>query len=353
VLAHSPQTGRFGEIDPLADRSDFSSTFEYAGDNPILMNDPTGLFRRYEQDPTLSSTAINNMNPGFGSPSIDEINSITGYDSDLGADAGKENDAIYKGSGVYQLPNGDYVDQISAFNYAVGMYGGSYASFDQDYGRLIFSIFKDGENGNPPLLVTKTEYNYKQNNGEDSYETDQYEGKAALDYGTINDPYTYTGTSTEDIVDGMNLRFMTGPINAEWSIGNQLSMDRFGEVNDWVGTAAGAVENLGSGGIARASRILGWASVGVGAVMDLKGMIIYKHNPNAPDAVSPVHAGLNTTMGLVAMWGGPVGWTVSGIYFTVQSTIGWDQAMQGVEMMDKSKMQLINSGIMTYSDFKY
>jgi hypothetical protein len=52
------------------------------------MDDPTGLFRHYEQDPTLQSTAPNNMNPGFGSPSIDEINSITGYNSDWGADEG-------------------------------------------------------------------------------------------------------------------------------------------------------------------------------------------------------------------------------------------------------------------------
>ncbi len=40
---YDPQIGRFGQIDPLADLFQFSSPFQYAGDNPTVMDDPTGL----------------------------------------------------------------------------------------------------------------------------------------------------------------------------------------------------------------------------------------------------------------------------------------------------------------------
>jgi len=92
-----PQIGRFGQIDPLADESNFSSTYQFASNNPISMNDPTGMFVHYQSAP---SSTVTNTAPGFGSPSIEEINSITGYDSDQGADAGEENDnADNSGSG--------------------------------------------------------------------------------------------------------------------------------------------------------------------------------------------------------------------------------------------------------------
>ena len=38
-----PQLGRFSQIDPLADGFQFVSPYQYAGDNPIIANDPTGL----------------------------------------------------------------------------------------------------------------------------------------------------------------------------------------------------------------------------------------------------------------------------------------------------------------------
>jgi RHS repeat-associated protein len=38
-----PQLGRFAQVDPLADRSQFNSAYSFANDNPVLLNDPSGL----------------------------------------------------------------------------------------------------------------------------------------------------------------------------------------------------------------------------------------------------------------------------------------------------------------------
>lgn len=37
-----PQLGRFFQADPLADKFHSMTTYQYAGDNPVLSNDPTG-----------------------------------------------------------------------------------------------------------------------------------------------------------------------------------------------------------------------------------------------------------------------------------------------------------------------
>jgi RHS repeat-associated protein len=38
-----PQLGRFTQIDPMAEKTQFSSTYAFVNDNPIAFNDPTGL----------------------------------------------------------------------------------------------------------------------------------------------------------------------------------------------------------------------------------------------------------------------------------------------------------------------
>jgi len=54
--------GRFWQIDPLADQDLGMSCYAYVGNNPVLLNDPTGeerpqvvqtAYQAYPQNPTL------------------------------------------------------------------------------------------------------------------------------------------------------------------------------------------------------------------------------------------------------------------------------------------------------------
>ncbi len=136
---YDPQIGRFGEVDPMTDLFHSLSTYQYSDNNPVLINDPTGLYAHYQQDPTMASTATKYLNPNFGGPSIDEINSITGYNSDWGADAGKEDnsDQTNGGSGSN---NYAYADQNGAY------FGGTYAQ--SLFAGLINEINNTPEGGN-------------------------------------------------------------------------------------------------------------------------------------------------------------------------------------------------------------
>jgi RHS repeat-associated protein len=59
-----PQLGRFSQIDPMADRTHFFSSYAYANNNPISRNDPTGLLL---QDPQQTKD-MNNTMLGAGNP---------------------------------------------------------------------------------------------------------------------------------------------------------------------------------------------------------------------------------------------------------------------------------------------
>ena len=90
-------------------------------------------------------------------------------------------------------------------------------------------------------------------------------------------------------------------------------------------------------GVAKIGTALGRASVGAGFIMDGVGVYVWYQNPNSKNAVHPAKMGVNTTMGLIGLEGGPPGAIVSTIYFLGDAFIpgtaqepsgGWPAAIE-------------------------
>jgi len=61
-----PQLGRFTQIDPIADGAEFSSAYVYAGNNPIVANDPSGLLAQNPQWMAAYNVLMNRVSGGGG-----------------------------------------------------------------------------------------------------------------------------------------------------------------------------------------------------------------------------------------------------------------------------------------------
>ncbi len=92
--------------------------------------------------------------------------------------------------------------------------------------------------------------------------------------------------------------------------------------NSWGGNQFAKTFNVGKFGY-----LLGKSSLGLGVAMDIRGMMIYKNNPNSPNAVHPGKAGINSVMGAYGLWLNPV---VGSVYFGVDNFYpgGWPEAIK-------------------------
>jgi len=128
------------------------------------------------------------------------------------------------------------------------------------------------------------------------------------------------------------------------TVGNNFKFYRTGwHGNQYVSTI----------GLSKIGRIAGWATFGLGTALDAYGLRnYYVYGPNSENAVSPKKAGTNLGFGIYGLFGGLPGAAVSGVYFGIDVTIGWPNAVQSMMEINRTEQYMIQQKIINYSDLK-
>lgn len=81
-------------------------------------------------------------------------------------------------------------------------------------------------------------------------------------------------------------------------------------------------------------------SLGISTAIDIHGVYVYySGGADAPDALHPAKAALNFGVGLYSLSTGPPGWGVEAIYFGIDNTIGWDNALNSYMEVEKIRLK--------------
>ncbi|HET6255229.1 MAG TPA: RHS repeat-associated core domain-containing protein [Puia sp.] len=101
-----PQLGRFSQMDPLSAATDYQTGYQFGGNNPVALNDPTG---QLQQDPNTENFYRSIMNQVGGWNDIDEgleeedaMAAYSGYVSSMFASVSRAGAAAYWSSYIDQ-----------------------------------------------------------------------------------------------------------------------------------------------------------------------------------------------------------------------------------------------------------
>ena len=100
---------------------------------------------------------------------------------------------------------------------------------------------------------------------------------------------------------------------------------------------------------------IGRFSLGLGVVMDAKGVINYAENPNSPNAVHPGKASFNTVMGIIGYKGGAYGAIISTLYFGIDAFYpgGWVGASETAARTEAHEQQMTGHPFFSNSALKF
>ena len=138
------------------------------------------------------------------------------------------------------------------------------------------------------------------------------------------------GFKSSNILEEVVISTSKGKNNYKPSVDNdKSSIDKIGIVNGAFGVAQGAQENiiglapeLKSLRYVKGLKVVGKLSFGVQVGVSLVnvGKAFYDHDSNKWGVLGK--GGLDVAIGAVAVWGGPVGWAIGGVYF-IGDAAGW------------------------------
>ncbi|PZF72845.1 hypothetical protein [Taibaiella soli] len=71
----------------------------------------------------------------------------------------------------------------------------------------------------------------------------------------------------------------------------------------WYSSAwrGGSTARIKTFNVSNIGKLAGWTGIGIGVIADIRGVIIWRHHPNDPNAVTPIKASINTGVSLYAL----------------------------------------------------
>ena len=120
----------------------------------------------------------------------------------------------------------------------------------------------------------------------------------------------------------------------------------------WIG---GSRARITTYNISKIGKGLGRLSVGIGFIMDAKGVQVYNNDPTSPNAVHPHKMILNTIMGVIGSEGGSYGAMLSTLYFGIDNFYpgGWVGASETAARTEANERQTTGHSFFSNSALKF
>lgn len=300
---YDPAIGRFVGVDPVAESADGMTTYQYANNNPVMYNDPLGDLAKLPIDIPVCVNCDIHTNKKSSTD-----------DSDFGGIPDWARSSDFGGSGGASNSYGAFWSAI--FGSANAYIGANYSADVHLDGSMMSSLYHN-YHGNSDAINNALADNDQSAAAQSLLLTGGY-------YGPNNSPVTIDGKNGSFAEQNSYVIVAYRGGSAGNSGANQVDGPTFSQYLANWGIGAATLENfagkaqLGNGlkvylptatgrvfmgnqyvktlGLAKTGKALGIAGAAVGVGLDIRGMFIYRSNPNAEGAVSPGKFGADAFM---------------------------------------------------------